>query len=104
MHVDVSTSTSLEVLHIIVGSKLLGLLSRYCALFHQIALVAYENSRDITLTIILDRYYPVFDLLETLWLGQIETDHHTLRLLVERHCEGLEALLARCVPNFQVVG
>ena len=87
LHIDISTGARLEVLHVIVSGELFSLLSRDCALLRQITLVAYEQCCDVSLAILIDGHDPASNRLERLWLGQIETDHHALRLLVERHCE-----------------
>ena len=103
LHVDVSAGTRFVILHVIVSCKLFGFLSRDSALVSKIALVADEKCGYIRLAVLVNSHDPSPDRLECLWLGQVEADHHALRLLVERHGEGLEALLACRIPNFQVV-
>ena len=85
-HVGASLRTRLEILHVVVRCELLGLLARDHAI-GQVALVADEQSGDVRLAVLVHCDDPSTHRLERLLLGHVETDHHSLRLLVEGHCE-----------------
>ena len=103
LHVDVASRARLKVLHVIVRCQLLSFLSRDRTFICKIALVANEKSRDISFAVLVDGHDPPSHGLESLRLGQIEADHHALRLLVESHCQRFEAFLTCRIPNLQVV-
>ena len=88
------------VLHIIFSSEFLGLWFKDHSLFFKINFVAYQDFGNIFIGVVIDAFKPLLHIAERVFVCHIEANDDSVGLLVERVGQSSEALLARCVPDF----
>ena len=81
--------------------QFLALFGRDCTLRFEIALISYENARDVVTCVFFDLRHPVLNSGEGLSISDIVGDNYAVRSLVVAGSNSLEAFLTSCIPNLE---